>query len=279
MRSQLAQPNLIPALNEENYAQPKVLTYGTSLVTAITGWRGALKTLLMVYLCVMDMKHGHKVWSTEFIKGPVKRNGKYDIVQSNPLTFDSIITMDEDLRGGIIAIDEINMWFSAMRAMTNQNQIATKFMQIIRKRQVSVYHTSQRFQSIDPFIRWQTDLHVACRDIFHTPAGKALGVGRGEWLQYVVVDKSGYLTGTPYEISGDYSSGVLDAKTIWHYYDTEASVNIWEAMAKVEFKRPTKIVDLTGGEEEPPEEEIDRLGPGYIAEGAVLKEMMDRTEI
>jgi len=248
------------AINDGMFAQPRIIPQGTSLVTAITGWRGALKTLLMTYLCVMDMKHGHKVKSTEFIKGPVKRNGKLVVVQSELLTFDSILAMDEDLRGCIIAIDEVNLWFSAMRTMTNQNQIMSKFTQMIRHRQVSLYYTSQRFHSIDPSIRWQTDLHIACRDMFHSPAGKELGIGRGEWLQYVAIDKSGYLTGIPYEISGDFTTGILEARPLWHYYNTEGSINVWEAMAKVEFKRPTKVIDLMG--EDQGAEEVPMPSPG-----------------
>lgn len=265
------------AINDDMFAQPRIIPQGTSLVTAITGWRGALKTLLMTYLCVMDMKHGHKVKSTEFIKGPVRRHGKLVVVQSEPLTFDSVLAMDEDLRGCVLAIDEINLWFSAMRTQTNQNQIMSKFMQMIRHRQVCVYYTGQRFQSIDSNIRWQTDLHIACRDMFHSPAGKELGIGRGEWLQYIAIDKSGYLTGTPYEISGDYNSGVLNARPLWHYYNTEGSINIWEAMSKVEFKRPTKVVDLTGGGQgEEGEDEVPTMPPPSVDDIQNILDTQDR---
>ena len=266
-------------INDGMFAQPRIIPQGASLVTAITGWRGALKTLIMTYLCVMDMKQGRKVKSTEFIKGPVKRNGKLVVVQSEPLTFDSILAMDENLRGCVIAIDEINLWFGAMRAMTNQNQIMSKFTQMIRHRQVSLYYTGQRFQSIDFSIRWQTDLHVACRDMFHSPAGKELGLGRGEWLQYVAIDKSGYLTGIPYEISGEFSSGILEARPMWHYYNTEGSVDVWEAMAKVEFKRPTKVIDLTGGGQgEEGEEGEDGVPPMPSPDEADIQRMLRAQE-
>jgi len=239
MTSQSSQHDIAPSAPTQN-----------SLVTGITGPRGSCKTLLLAYLGVMDMKHGRRVVANIDIYGPVKRYGKLVEVKSEPLSFDALLSLSETLEECVVCIDEINLWFPSMRAMANANRIAGILAQLIRKRNISIYYTTQNFKWVDGMIRWQTDLLVACQDIFHTLAGKEAGVGRGEYARYIVVDRSGYLTGVPYEISGKYSTGILEAKPIWQYYGTKHVIDPWEAMSKVELKRPTKVVDLTGGRED-----------------------------
>ena len=117
---------------------------------------------------------------------------------------------------------------------------------------MSVYYTTQNFKMADPDIRWQTDIQIACQDLYHPIQGKEAGVGRGEFIRFITIDRSGFLTGVPYDVSGDYTSGVLDAKPIWKYFSTDKIINPWEAMSKVELKRPTMVVDITGeGQREP----------------------------
>ena len=222
----------------------------SSLVTAITGPRGSGKTLLMAFLCLVDMKRGKEVLSNVKIGGPLKRHGELIDVKSKPLNFASLLELNESLEHCVVGIDEINLWFAATRYMSHGNRIAGIFFQLLRKRQMSLYYTTQNFKWPDPNIRWQTDLHIACQDLFHTPGCKEENIGRGEFIRYVAVDRSGYLTGIPYEQSGNYTMGILDAKPIWPYYNTYEIINPWEAMAKVEIKRPTVVVDLTGEEGE-----------------------------
>jgi len=231
----------------------------SSLVSGITGPRGSGKSLLLAYLGVMDMKHGRRIVSNIDIHGPVKRRGKLVEVKSELLSFDAILSLSETLEECVVCIDEINLWFSSMRAMSNANRIAGNFTQLIRKRNISLNYTTQNFKWVDGMIRWQTDLLVACQDIFHTPYGKEEGIGRGEYIRYITVDRSGYLTGIPYEVSGKYYPGILEARPIWPYYDDKHVVDPWEAMSKVELKRQTKIVDLTGGGGEEVEEVVPPL--------------------
>ncbi|MBA7636887.1 hypothetical protein ES703_44515 [subsurface metagenome] len=228
----------------QNEAEPRL----ESLVTAITGPRGSGKTLLMTFMGIIDMKRGHQCVSNYSIRGKVRRHGKLVTVKSLPLDFATLLELNEKLRRCVCCIDEINLWFASTRWMTHGNRIFGIFMQLLRKRQMSLYFTTQNFKWADPNIRWQTDLQIACQDLFHTPQGKEQNVGRGEFIKYVAIDRSGYLTGVPYEMSGAYSIGILDAKPIWDYYDTEHMLDPWEALSKVEIKRPTLTVDLTGRE-------------------------------
>ncbi|GAH46232.1 unnamed protein product [marine sediment metagenome] len=217
-----------------------------SLVTAITGPRGSGKTLLMTFLGIIDMKRGHQCLANYPIKGEVKRRGKPATVESLPLDFETLLELNENLQRCVCCIDEINLWFASTRWMTHGNRIFAIFMQLLRKRQMSLYYTTQNFKWADPTIRWQTDLQIACQDLFHTPQGKEEGVRRGEFIRFIAIDRSGYITGVPYEVSGSYSTGILDAKPIWKYYNTYEALDPWEALSKVELKRPTLTVDLTG---------------------------------
>jgi len=224
----------------------------SSIVTGITGPRGSGKSLLLAYLQVMNMKHGRRVVSNIDIGGPVKRYGKIVEVKSETLSFDALLSLSDALEECVVAIDEINLWFPSMRAMANANRIAGILAQLIRKRNISLCYTTQNFKWLDNMIRWQTDLLISCQDVFHTPAGKEEGIGRGEYIRFVAIDRSGYLTGVPYDISGKYNTGILEAKPVWSYYKTKHVVDPWEAMSKVELKRKTKVVDITGvGGEEP----------------------------
>jgi hypothetical protein len=195
----------------------------------------------------MDMKHGFPCMVNYEIEGDVRRHGKILHVKSLPLSFAMLLELNESLRRCVCGIDEINLLFAAIRAMSNANRIFANFMQMIRHRQMSVYYTTQNFKWADPTIRWQTDIQIACQDLFHTIQGKEEGVRRGEFIKFVVIDRSGYLTGVPYEVSGNYTTGILDAKPIWPYYDTDKGRSPWEGMSQIELKRPTMVVDLTGG--------------------------------
>jgi len=262
--SQLSQHNITPSTSTQS-----------SLVVGITGPRGSGKTLLLAYLGVMDMKHGRRVVSNIDIHGPVKRRGKLVEVKSELLSFDALLSLSETLEECVVCIDEINLWFSSMRAMGNANRIAGIFTQLIRKRNISLNYTTQNFRWVDGMIRWQTDLLVACQDIFHTPAGKEEGIGRGEYTRYVAVDRSGYLTGVPYEVSGKYFTGILEARPIWRYYNTNHVVDPWEAMSKVELKRPTKVVDLTGSGEGEAEEAVPPLPENAPPENDELRRFFE----
>lgn len=252
-------PNNSPALDDLilGLTPPRL----ESLVTAITGPRGSGKTLLATFLGLIDMKREHPCMDNYLIEGDVRRHGEIVHVKSLPLEFTTLLELNESLQRCICIIDEINLWFAAIRAMSNANRIFAIFMQMLRKRQMSLYYTTQNFKWADPTIRWQTDMQIACQDLFHTIQGKEAGIGRGEFIKFIVIDRSGYLTGMPYDVSGNYTTGILDAKPIWKYYDTDKVQNPWEAMAKIELKRPTMVVDLTGeGQREPEDTPMPDMG-------------------
>ncbi len=219
---------------------------GSSLVVALTGPRGSGKTLLQTFLALMDMRRGKECLSNYHIKGPVESRGRVKVVESGKLEYENLLTFSEALQGKLLAIDELPVWFNSLQFQSKGSQIFALFIQQIRKKSMAVYYTAQNMQWVDNRVRWQTDLHVACQDMHHTPWGKEAGLERGEYMRYTAMDLSGYLTGTPYNISGETYHGWLDCRSIRRYYDTNETVDIWQAMMKVEVNRQHMVIDPYG---------------------------------
>lgn len=217
-----------------------------SVVSGMTGPRGSGKTLVMTYLAMQDMANGIPVLANYKIQGPFKKRGSIVNVESQPLDLPQLFEMSSSLRQCVAAIDEINLWFESTRAMSNGNRIIGIVLQQIRKRQMSVYWTSQNFDWVYNRIRWQTDTITECMDAAKTPQGREIGLKKGERILLRTRDESGYLTGLPYRLTGLVFPGVLDARPMWGCYNTEEIIDPWEAMAKVEIKRPKLVLDLTG---------------------------------
>ena len=147
-------------VSQLNQLKTEPLPSHSSLVTAITGPRGSGKTLLMAFLCLIDMGRGKEVMSNVKIGGPLKRHGKLINVSSKPLNFATLLELNESLQHCIVGIDEINLWFASTRFMSHGNRIASIFMQLLRKRQISFYYTTQNFRWPDPNIRCDPQQHT-----------------------------------------------------------------------------------------------------------------------
>lgn len=223
-----------------------------SLVAGFIGPRGSGKTLTLAWLGLKDMANGIPVLANFQIKGPFRKGNEVVNVESLPLDLPTLLTMSQEIRRAIAIIDEINLWFENTKWMTNGNRLISIFLQQIRKRELSVYYSTQNFKWADGRIRWQTDILTRCQDIAKTPMGMMANVKRGEFISLQTIDFSGYITGQPWDEKkgGHIFPSILEARPIWDCYDTTQIVNPWEAMAKVELKRPKLTIDITGDDED-----------------------------
>ncbi|MDD5095174.1 MAG: hypothetical protein PHV74_12485 [Dehalococcoidia bacterium] len=228
---------------------------GSSLVVAFTGPRGSDKTLLQTFLALMDMRRGKECLSNYKIKGPMMSQGQLKVFKSGPLEYENLLTFSEALEGKLLAIDELPVWFNSLQFQSKGSQIFGLFIQQIRKKQMAVYYTAQNMKWVDNRVRWQTDLHVMCQDMHHTPWGKEMGLESGEYMRYIVMDLSGYSTGIPYESSGVTYHGWLDCRPVRRYYNTDETVDIWQAMMKVNVNRQEMVIDPWGNYRPPGEPE------------------------
>ena len=76
-------------------------------------------------------------------------------------------------------------------------------------------------------------------------------------------DIKGFKTGRPWTPSAPY---FLRAKRLWPCFDSYCDVDIWSGMSRVQIKRPTFTIDLTGGGV-PPFESGNPPGPNEIPAG------------
>ena len=233
---------------------------GSSLVVAFTGPRGSNKTLLQTFLAVMDMRHGLECLSNYKIKGPVEHHGRVKVVESSDLQYENLMTFSEELRGKLIVIDELPVWFNSLQFQSKGSQIFGLFIQQIRKKSMPIYYTAQNMNWVDNRVRWQTDLHVECQDLHFSDWGKSQGIERGEYMWYRAKDLSGYLTGTPYQYSGEAHTGWLDCRPVRRYYNTNQIIDIWQAMMKVEVNKQRMVIDPFGNYP-PPDERDEAMMP------------------
>lgn len=224
---------------------------GQSLVVGVIGPRGSGKTLLIVLLSLIDMSHGIECMSNTMIEGPMRcMDGKVHTVKSKVLEYVNLITMGESMKGGLMTIDEINMWFDSLRFQNNGSLMFNAMVQQIRKRDMGLYYTTQNFKWVDNRIRTQTDLLVSCRDAYCF-GGRENGLKRGELIHVWVRDISGYLTGRPYDPDDEDNKGwrwVLYGKPVWQYYNTGLTISPFDSMMNMQFKKPKMQVFLDGSE-------------------------------
>jgi len=232
-------------------AEPTITTKPRSYKSVIAGAvgpRGSGKTILLTYLSILDMKRGKVVYSNYPIKADVMTRRGIVTVESLPLNYEALLGIDESLRECVLTIDELNLWFSSYRWMTIGNKVMNIFVQQIRKRSTSLYYSTQRFKSVDGFIRDQTDLIVKCSDVAKTPYGIEENHTEGEIINLMALDISGYFTGRQYEDSGEAYFGMLYGKPLGNCYSTDYVIDPWQALSKVRMKTPEIIVDTRPNE-------------------------------
>jgi len=151
-----------------------------SLMTGIFGPRGSGKSLLLTKICVDWAKTGRRVISNMPIKGKVWHRNKIVEIDTEAFQFVNFIAFDESLYDVLIAWDEINMMMDSSSHRSKVNQIINKLVQQMRHRRLTIAYTTQNFKWVDNRMRFQTDQMIMCKDMSLTPAGRELGLERGE---------------------------------------------------------------------------------------------------
>ncbi|MDD5486851.1 MAG: AAA family ATPase [Dehalococcoidales bacterium] len=211
-------------------------------IVVYAGPRGSGKTLSMTHAGVSYLMSGHKVWSNYRIKFPVQwaEGEKLVWYESQPLDMDAIYTFDKELAGGVVLIDEINLWCSNRRSMSVANRLMNSVMQLLRKRKLTFCFTTQNFQWLDSQLRWQTDGLCECHDQYYSYPGR---YEKGAMILQSWRDMSGVYTGRPfYETQREYR-GFLAAKPFWNCYNTWEEFDIAEASRQIVVKREKHVID------------------------------------
>jgi len=128
-----------------------------------------------------------------------------------------------------------------------------------RKANIGIFYTVQSWDWVYKRLRQLTHLVTLCFDLYWTPWGKDVGIARGEQLRLTTYDCKGFFTGHPWSMIGQKT---LNAKALRPYFDSFATVDLFEGMKKFEVKRPTEIFDLRGGGDEDQDDSPFSKEPG-----------------
>ncbi len=158
------------------------------------GGRGSGKTMSMSVEGYYALLNGDTVWANYPIafgfRWPQQGVRFY---RAQPIAIEDLITFKPEICRGKILLDELNLWASNRGHASMVNRLLNSWLQLIRKRELSLEITTQNFMSLDLMIRWQCDISILCSDNHfryrHTPPGASIG--------QLITDESGIMTSQP----------------------------------------------------------------------------------
>ncbi len=204
------------------------------VITALVGDRGSGKTTSGARHIFQDhMVQGEPCWSNIQIKIVVtvsneeaalyNLEGGEVVYESKPLTKGALLALSDEYRGGIIYVDEINIYSAdARRFMSNTNLEMNDVGQELRKLQSALTYTVINEMFVDMRIRDLTDTFIRCEDTALTLEGLQAKRTPGlevEWSLYPISRK---LCGLRYnrELTRPIGPIAIPNRAIWGAIDT-----------------------------------------------------------
>jgi hypothetical protein len=237
-------------LTETDLWRRPVLPPNIEWVVGYTGPRGGGKSLEMAYIACRDyLIRGRPVWSNIPIKIELKLpNNEVVVAESIPLDVKSFFSLAEDLRGGLVCIDELELYAEARRSGSNKNLLLTYIIMQTRKRALSFFFTIQQPMWADNRLRFMSDIMIRSRDIAFTPWGFEKKINQGQYFSMVVEDWSGMLTGYRYQETGYTQTFCLWGVPVWGMYNSYDVVDVFDAMTPIDMNLNRMRIS-TGAEE------------------------------
>ncbi len=207
-------------------------------VVGFTGPRGGGKSLDMTFAACHDyLLRGKPVWSNIPIKVELLLpNNEVVYNQSMPLDTQQLFTLSEELQGGLVCIDELELYAEARRSQSNKNLLLNYIIMQTRKRSLSFFYTIQQPQWADSRLQFMSDIMMRCSDISNTAWGQEHDIKRGHYFSVVVEDWSGALTGKKYHETGITQTFCLWGKPLWGMYNSYDAVDVFQALTPVELE-------------------------------------------
>lgn len=173
-------------------------------LTGITGGMGSGKTLFMTLLGYLEYLAGKSVQANYHLHFPFSYLNLTTIMEQ--------IKNQQQLQNIVLLIDEIHIAFDSRSSMSSRNRYGSYFVLQTRKRDVSLYFTTQNIFQVDIRIRENLDRLVECQ--MYSPG----------MFQYVITD---YRSGSPIvkKIS-------LDGRVAYPLYDTREIIDPMQAPVK-----------------------------------------------
>lgn len=189
----------------------------------IVGDRGDGKTLLLTALLREDYDNGLNIFSNYSLFFPKPRfKGQ---LPPQKRTFKDIVTMPEELRNASVGLDELHIGADSRQSMNKSNLILSKLITQMRKRNLDVYYTTQRLNSIDKRLRQQTDFFIMVERVYcsHDKFDEQ-GVPQELWFKYQIIDAYYYDT---MNTKGDKEGFIYygATKDLFELYDTDEIID------------------------------------------------------
>ena len=230
---------------------------------------GGKSTLLAIVSMLDFMVQNEPCWSNILIKyifgisdevaGKYGlKGGKAEYVAQR-LDMQKMFRMDKTYRGGLYAIDEINVNIAdARKTQTNVNFYFDQVDQQLRKDRNGFIYTTIHEMWVDPRVRDITDLMIKCKDTARTPEGLASKKQEGVDIEFWVYPMTDYLTGHTYAETGEkLGPYYLHAKQWWGIFDTFQKQATGQKYARDIFK---STAPLEVGENQMAIEEYSKWG-------------------
>lgn len=176
-----------------------------SPIVVIVGNKGSCKTLFLTV---------RGEYAAEVEKRKVYSNYKLNNIKYFEYDFEMLINLPEEMRDGVILMDEGHMGADAYNFLGKSNKAITKLATQLRKLNLELWITTQRFRFISSRLRELTDL-VYTMEAAKDESGEIIqGVARYEL----------YDNGNPYK-SIPVSKGIFDGRKFFGHYDTNEVID------------------------------------------------------
>ena len=120
------------------------------MIHLILGRQGSGKTLFLVQQAYQFYKAGKTVYSNVALKFPYKQLDYKDIIECK-------------LEDGIVILDEVHLLLSARNSMAkNSRLIVDNFLSMVRKKNLQIYGSTQKFRKVDIRFREEADFIYDC---------------------------------------------------------------------------------------------------------------------
>lgn len=230
-----------------------------AIVIGLLGRRGAGKTASAVYMAIFDyLIRGKPVFSNVDIAVKVFYKAAAKLFTSNQWNGVDLLNLP-GAEGGVVIGDEANISLGdSSRYSSGANLALTNDLQQIRKRNLNVIWSAQKFGTVDSRTHFQTDFFIEIEDCYHLKKYKPFC--KGDKCYWRCFDNAGLsgLYDFEYSLTHRYISqypcweGMHWIRPIWPAYDTykeQSSDFVTEYKArKAEDTREKRIVMLEEAE-------------------------------
>jgi len=172
------------------------------LIIGITGGLGSGKTIIMVRYLIKEYIMKHKIYANFGLKK----------IKYEPLNILTILEMDKKqlaLNNICVGIDELTVFADCRKSGSKLNRMISYFVLQTRKRNVTLYYTTQDISMIDLRLVDHTDIQILCSKIYDKDNNQL-----NDYRHYSIIDFRESM------IKPKITRIIFDITKYYEYYDT-----------------------------------------------------------